>query len=283
MLNLSDELKKESLKSNLLLIFCTIHPTQREAHVVCLLNGADGVFYFSPEAITPDPQKLIRGGMQMFEEEFNKFLDAQRRSASGQRLEQLHKDLTGEKKLMKEVLWPVLKSFDGLTMEHQLISTTGVKIYLDVFYLPLGIAFESEGFVVHAENITRERFMFERMRIRTIAMYGYKYIPFSWDELDKRAEACRRSVYELLGRFSSTAGLAHSELTVFEREVIRYALYLNRPLRLKDACYCLQLKEEHTRRVLRKLMEKKLIKPTSKGTLRHHEYDIEEKARNYML
>jgi hypothetical protein len=219
----------------------------------------------------------------MFEEAYNRFLDKQRKSASGQRLEQLHKDLTGEKKLMKEVLWPVLKSFDGLSMEHELVSTTGVKIYLDVFYEQLGIAFESEGFVVHSENITRERFMFERMRIRTMAMYGYKYIPFSWDELDKRSEACRRSVYELLGRFSSTAGIEHKELTVYEREVLRYALRLNRPLRLRDACYCLQLGTEATRQVLRKLLAKNLVKPVSKGTQNHYQYALEDKARHYML
>jgi hypothetical protein len=225
----------------------------------------------------------MRGGFTMFEHEFNQFLDAQRHSAKGQRLEQLKKDLTGEKKLLKEVLWPVLNSFDGLIMEHELVSTTGVKIFIDVFYEPLGIAFESEGYVVHAENITRERFTFERMRIRTMAMYGFKFIPFSWDELDKRSDACRRSVYELLGRFSSTNGLAHTELTVFEREVLRYALRLNRPLHLKDACYCLQLKEESTRQVLRKLMEKKLIMPVSKGTHRHYAYGLEEKVKNYML
>jgi hypothetical protein len=40
----------------------------------------------------------------MFEDAFSEFLDKQRRSASGQRLENLQKDLTGEKKLMKEVL-----------------------------------------------------------------------------------------------------------------------------------------------------------------------------------
>lgn len=219
----------------------------------------------------------------MFEHDYSKFLDEQRRSASGQRLEQLQKDLTGEKKLMKAVLWPVLKSFDGLSMEHELVSTTGIKIYIDVFFHPLGIAFESEGFAVHAENITRDRFIFERMRIRTIAMYGYKYIPFGWDELDKRAEACRRSVYELLGRFSSTAGIALTELTVSEREVLRYALRLSRPLRLEDACYCLQKEAKSTRNVLVRLMEKKLIKPIGNGTQRHHSYILEEKVRQYML
>jgi hypothetical protein len=227
--------------------------------------------------------KKYRGGIKMFEDAYSEFLEEQRRSASGQRLEQLQKDMIGEKKLIKEVLWPVLKSFDGLSLEHELMSTTGVKIYVDVFYEQLGIAFESEGFVVHGENITRDRFMFERMRIRTIAMYGYKYIPFSWDELDKRAEACRRSVYELLGRFSSVAGSALNELTVFEREVIRYALRLNRPLRLGDACYCLQMLPDATRRILKKLMEKKLLAPFNKDLQRYHEYRLEEKARHYLL
>lgn len=111
-------------------------------------------------------------------------------------MEQLQKDLTGEKKLLGTILWPVLKSFEGLTLEYELVSISGMRIFIDVFYEPLWLAFESEGFVAHAENITRDRFAFERMRIRTIASYGYKYVPFAWDEMDKRPEACRRSVYE---------------------------------------------------------------------------------------
>jgi hypothetical protein len=219
----------------------------------------------------------------MFEDEFNKFMEAQRKSASGLRLEQLHKNLTGEKKLIKEVLYPVLQSFDGLVMESELVSLSGVKIFIDVLYKPLGFAFESEGFGAHAENITRDRFDFERMRVRTMVAHSYKYIPFSWDELDIKPDACRRSVFELLGRFSSTAGIVHEELTIFEREILRYAFRLNRPLRLDDACYCLQMRPQATRQVLLKLIEKKLISPLNKGTLRFHEYVIEEKAKIYML
>jgi hypothetical protein len=115
----------------------------------------------------------------MFEKEFNEFLETQRKSANGLRLEQLQKDLTGEKKLIKEVLYPVFQSFEGLVMESELISSAGVRIFIDVLYEPLGFAFESEGFGAHAENITRDRFTFERMRIRTMVMHGYKYLPFT--------------------------------------------------------------------------------------------------------
>jgi hypothetical protein len=105
-----------------------------------------------------------------------------------------------------------------------------VRIFVDVFYGPLGLAFESEGYVSHAGNITRDRFSFEKKRVRTIGIYGYKYIPFSWDELEKKPDECRRSVYEYLGRFSSGHGIAYEELTVYEREVLRFAVCLNRPL-----------------------------------------------------
>ncbi|HEY0827212.1 MAG TPA: hypothetical protein VGE40_03885 [Bacilli bacterium] len=218
----------------------------------------------------------------MFEEAYHRFWLEQCRQASGTRLERLQKDLTGEKKLLKEVIWPVLKSFDNLTLEYEIMSISGVKIYIDVYEHQHALGFESEGFVVHAENITRDCFMFERMRMRSMAMYGIKYVPFTWDELEKKAEICHRTVYELLGRFSASS-TAYTELSVFEREILRFSLKLNRPLGLRDACYCLQVGEDGARTVLRKLLDKKLIKPVGKGNQRFHEYSLEEKVILYSL
>jgi hypothetical protein len=77
--------------------------------------------------------------------------------------------------------------------------------------------------------------------------------------------------------------IALKELTISEREVLRYAFRLNHPLRLEDACYCLQMRPQATRQVLLKLVEKKLIRPLNKGTKRFHQYALEEKATIYML
>jgi hypothetical protein len=148
--------------------------------------------------------------------------------------------------------------------------------------VPLEIGFESEGFVAHAEKITRDRFNFERMRVRTMAMYGYKYVPFTWDELDKNPEACRRMVYEMLGRTSGGQGLVNRELTVNEREVLRYARRLNRPFRLNDVCYCLQKGPDASRFVLRQLMDLRVIQPLRQTKQRHHEFILVEQASNYL-
>jgi hypothetical protein len=219
----------------------------------------------------------------MFEQEFEKLLERERKSATGQRLEQLHKDLTGTKKLLEVLVWPVLKSFDEITLEYEVISTSGVKIYIDVYFRPLGLSLECEGFVVHAERITRDRFSFEKMRVRTMAIYGDRYIPFSKDELDKNPGACQRALYELLGRYSSIAGKAMEELTVYEREVIRYGMGLNRHLRIDDVKYVLKCQYDFARKVREGLIEKRLIRPIGKGTQRFSQFELSQLAKDYML
>lgn len=170
----------------------------------------------------------------IFEREFSIFLEKQKQSASGLRLEQLQKDLVGEKKMLAALIWPVFQSFEDFVLEYEVITPSGVRIFIDVFYEPLRLAFESEGFAVHAELITRDRFSFERMRVRTMAAYGYKYIPFTWDELDKKPEACRRFLYELLGRYSGVTRAGVEAQSIQENEVIRQAVCLNRTFRRAD-------------------------------------------------
>ncbi|EXX85622.1 hypothetical protein BG53_05840 [Paenibacillus darwinianus] len=219
----------------------------------------------------------------MFETEVEMFVQEQRRSAKGQRLEQLNRDLIAERKMLGTILRPVFGSFDGMIMEYELVSMSGVRIYIDVFYQPLSLGFESEGFVVHAENITRDRFNFEKMRQRTLALYDCKYVPFSWDELDKKPELCRRAVYELLGRYGAAAGSTSEPLPVYERELLRYALRLNRPFKFGDVSMCLQAGERVSRRVLRSLLEKDMIRPNGTSIQRHHSYILTDKARHFYM
>lgn len=90
-------------------------------------------------------------------------------------------------------------------------------------------------------------------------------------------------MYEFLGRFSSSSGKAFEELTVPEREFLRYALRLNRPIQLKDACYCLQWGPRASRRVLIKLLKNKMIRPLVPNKERCHAYILEEKAHQYIF
>jgi hypothetical protein len=217
-----------------------------------------------------------------FEDAWAEFVERETRSATGKRLERLKKDLVGEKKLFSEVLWPIFQSFEGFSLEYEFKNRSGVSMFVDAFYHPLNFAFESEGYAYHAELITRERFSFERDRIRTLVWYGYHYIPFSWDELDKHPEACRRSVHELLGKYGASKERAIRELTVCERETIRYVYFLNRPFRLEDVRYCLGLQNDTSRKVIRSLMAKGMVRPAGEGRVRLKLFECTDLVKQYI-
>ncbi|WP_276354671.1 hypothetical protein [Cohnella caldifontis] len=218
----------------------------------------------------------------MYEEDFDRMLERQIRTAKGQRLEALRRDKTGEKLLYCEVLRHVLPSMNWI-LEYEMLSLNGVRIYLDFYCPDFRLAPECVGFVPHAQNLTRDRFDFEQTRIQTMAVHGIVYLPFSWDQLDKKPEKCRRVLYEWMGRRASIPGTSWEALTVYEREVIRYGLYIGRPFKIREVQECTGLKEDKCRQILRNLLEKKMIIPKGKGTLRHHSYLVEPKAKEFMF
>jgi len=221
--------------------------------------------------------------MMDFEREWTAFLDRERNTAGGRRLERLMTELAGEKKMFESVLWPVFRSFDGFSLEYEIKSPSGVSIFVDALYHPLRLAFESEGYAPHAETITRDRFSFERKRVRTLALYGYTYFPFSRDELDKQAESCRQFLYEYLGRYTGSDDPSLRELTVYEREVIRYALRVNRAIQLQEVCGLLGLKKDAARKVLRQLADKQILKPSGSGKQKVRAYVPDDRAFRYVL
>jgi hypothetical protein len=216
----------------------------------------------------------------MHERKIDEFVEAQQRSAGVRRLEMLQKDLSGTKKLLGSVLLPIVRTFEGITLEHEMISMSGVKIFGDVYYEPLGVVFEAEGFVPHAENITRDRFSFEKMRVRSMqTTYGFEYIPFSWDEMDKKPEACIRAVYELFGRLANREDLALNEIPVYEREVLRFALVHNGAFNVADVCRWLQLGRLTSREVVKRLEAKEFISPVGGSEKRCHAFRITDKGK----
>lgn len=211
------------------------------------------------------------------------FIAEQRSGAKGQRREMLDKDLTGTRKLL-ELLWAVRGSFDGITLEYEFRGAGGERNFIDAFDEPLAIGFECEGFVPHAETITRRRFAYEKRRVRQLAQLRIVYYPFSKDELDQEFERCRQDLREFLAIHAGAMGnRAMRELSVYEREVLRYGLLLRRPMKLEDVQYCLGLGEDTSRKVVRSLISKQLARPLKEGKQRIFAYVILPLARSYLF
>jgi hypothetical protein len=217
------------------------------------------------------------------EQDYDVYWREQVMSASGQRLEMLQRDLNGTKKLLDKVLIPVFGSFKYLTLEHEMTSVGGAKIYADVCHTRLKIVFEEDYFVTHAEKVTRDRFSFERARARSVAILGYTYFPYSRDELERKPDFCQRNLYELIGRIGNVEGSTIVQLPVYEREVIRCAMLHYQAFRLNEVSDWLQLKNETCRKVMRELQDKGFIHSIGGGVSRCHAFMLTDKAINLIL
>lgn len=216
--------------------------------------------------------------MDHFELAFEKLLQEQIRDAKGMRLEMLEKDLTGTKKLC-EVLFRAFGTLDDLVLEHELVGESGTRIYCDVYHRGMHAVFEALGYVVHAERITRDRHSFEQMRIRSFMKAGMKFVPFSWDELDKKPEMCLRSVYELMGRFGDAGSNRWMQLSVYERELIRCAtVHHERSFGMREIKAWLGLGKEAARKQIYSLLERGFIAREGGSERRGFKYRLSDSA-----
>lgn len=216
--------------------------------------------------------------MLTFQEEFEKLHRKQTAEARGQRKEMLKEDLTGTK-IMLEALYPVLGTLDGIVLEHEMVGLSGVKIYGDAFINRMGVVLEEEHFITHAEMVTRKRFSFERARARSVAACGYVYFPYSRDELLQRPEASRRDFQQFL---QSRAGLESREylsLPVYEREALRAAFRVLRPILLAELGEQLGVEIHKASTIARSLVSKGLYHKFGGGEYRCHAFELSDKGR----
>lgn len=66
----------------------------------------------------------------MFEKEFEALYRKQLPEARGQRRENLEGELYGTRKML-EVVYPVIGTLDGVVLEHEMTTLSGIKIYGD--------------------------------------------------------------------------------------------------------------------------------------------------------
>lgn len=213
-----------------------------------------------------------------FEREFEIFLQEQKQGAEGQRLAKLQEDLTGTKVLLETVVWPVFRTFEDLMLEYEVRTRTGSHIYVDVYHKRLRIAFEEEHFVTHAEKVSRARYDFERFRVRSVAVRGMIYFPYTRDELVKKPDLCRTDLFELVGMLGNREGSGLMELPVFEREVIRCAVMETGVFRPGDVARWLNVNLKTARNVIKQMEERKLLSRVGGSANRAYAYELSDLA-----
>lgn len=203
-----------------------------------------------------------------FENEHQLLLERHLNIRSGERRGRLVRGHQhAEKLLLQNVWWPLFGNLDHLHPEYEVYDWNRKSQFLDVAFLPpFGGRFglECDGFQSHIKDMDRERFSYSLNRDTFLAGMGWRIIHFSYDDVLKRPEICRMLLQMIIGP-SQMRNTTTNGVSPLERELIRLAWNLGKPIRPKDIMLQYNVSFRTARKWLRDMVDKGMLRPVIKN------------------
>lgn len=181
-----------------------------------------------------------------------------------------------EKLLLQNVWWPLFGNLDYLHPEYEVYDWNRKSQFIDFAFLPpfgrFGI--ECDGFQTHVKDMDREKFSYALNRDTFLTGMGWKMIHFSFDDVQNRPENCRMLLQVVVGPYL-IRNKAEISVSPFEREVLRLAWSLGKPMRPKDVVDCYEVNFRTARKWLQALVEKGLLRTSGHGKYTCY-YEVKE-------
>jgi DNA-binding CsgD family transcriptional regulator len=179
-----------------------------------------------------------------------------------------------EKLFLKQVWWPLFASLDNLHPEYEIYDWNRKSQFLDFAYLtpPGRFGIECDGFQSHIKEMDREKFSYALNRDTFLTGMGWRMIHFSFDDIQNRPEVCQMLLQLVISPHLIRPTSATS-LTPVEKEVLRLAINLSRPIRPKDIINGFKVNFRTARNLLISLVEKGVLhkKPADGAYARYYE------------
>ncbi|MCR8843965.1 endonuclease domain-containing protein [Paenibacillus sp. SC116] len=196
-----------------------------------------------------------------FDEAHHEFIQFHIKRRTGERrgrLERGHQH--AEKLFCQHVWWPLQGQFNHLHPEFEVVDWRGQSYFCDFVWLStaVGLIIEIKGFGPHVRDMDRQKYSNELNRETFLVAMGYQVTSFSYDDIAHRPELCITLLRMVLSRYLS--GVDPIKLKqVVEREVIRLACRLARPLKPVDVASHLEVNHRTAVRLLQSLQAKGLF------------------------
>ncbi|MGM1047860.1 MAG: hypothetical protein ACQEXX_17195 [Bacillota bacterium] len=219
-----------------------------------------------------------------FEQAHQAFINRHLASRAGERRGRLLRGHNyAEKLLLQNVWWPMFSNLDHLHPEYEVYDWNRKSQFLDFAFMPpfgrFGI--ECDGFQSHVKDMDRERFSYALNRDTFLTGMGWKMIHFSFDDVQNRPEVCRMLLQLVISPYL-IRNKTMSSISPSEREVLRLAWSLGKPLRPKDVVDCYQVNFRTARKWLQALVEKGLLRSIVQGKYTCY-YEVKENIPDQLL
>lgn len=210
-----------------------------------------------------------------FEQAFDQFMQSQiNAETNGRRKERLGKGLGhGETEFLRSIWYPVVGHFEYLYPEWEVRDFANGFRYLDFAYMPGNAkgVIEIQGYGSHARDIEMWRFKDLCFRHCHLALDEWVVMPIAYPSITDSPRLCQQLILSFIGKFISIS--VPEELSWLERETLRFARRLLRPLTPSELSEHLNISTRYSRTILHNLTEKKLLVAVSGN----------ERVRTYML
>lgn len=212
-----------------------------------------------------------------FEEKHVAWMELVVSGADGGRLRRLQEGQGhGEKAFLQAVWFPAFGGFEGLHPEYEVRDFKDGSRFIDFAYIrgAFRAAIEIDGFGPHWKDITQEQFADQWMRQNDLIIDGWKVLRFAYVDVTQRPRRCQQVLHQLLGRWLGEYDAAPA-LTPEEKEIVRVALGSVCPVTPRMVADRLDVCTKHAAKLLRGLVEKRILSPVGKGTQRVRRYRVE--------
>ncbi|WP_346768737.1 transcriptional regulator [Paenibacillus sp. HB172176] len=182
----------------------------------------------------------------------------------------------GTVEFLRTIWFPAIGSLKDLYPEYEVRDLNNRMRYLDLAYLP-GDAkgcVEIHGYRSHARDVDVSRFKDLCMKQTSLVLDDWYFLPIAYLSIRDDPEVCKQIVLSFVGKFQSLITTS-SELHWSEAETLRYSRRILRPFTPKELAAHLHFSDQHTRTILKKLVNKRLLEVAS-GSLRYRTYQLFE-------
>ncbi|NGZ75050.1 DUF559 domain-containing protein [Saccharibacillus alkalitolerans] len=188
------------------------------------------------------------------------FLEHHLAERSGERRDRLQRGhREAERLFCRNVWWPLRQNFDRLHPEYEVTDWRGLAYFCDFAWITpyVKLIIEIKGFGPHVQDMDRRKFCRELNRETFLTAMGFQVVSFAYDDVSQRPELCITLLRMLLGRYtSSESPVCVKSGLLAERETIRLACTLARPLRPIDIKTHFQIDHRTAIKILQSLCEK---------------------------
>jgi hypothetical protein len=206
-------------------------------------------------------------------DEHEKWIKHHLKRRKGERLRRLKVGYQGPvEMLLKCVVYPVIPSFQHLHPEYEVSNIGHAPIYLDLAFIcgVVRIDFELDGFGAHCRDMDRYQFMKERRRDLNLVADGWIVLRFAYDDVVANPEQLQTLVRRTFER-----EMVSIQLAPLERETVRFArAQPGLTFKPRELQVHLWLKRDATNRLIKRLVESKILLATGTGTVRVKKYQL---------